>query len=66
MTEQIKLRPKPEVARDFQTTTRTIDRWVNDPKMSFPAPIKINTRCYFDAEALERWKGSRLRAASAA
>lgn len=61
MTDQIKLRPKPEVAGDFHTTTRTIDRWVRDPKMNFPAPIKINTRIYFDADAIERWKVDRIR-----
>ncbi len=61
MNARIKLRPKPEVASDFKTTTRTIDRWSRDPKMGFPPPIHINTRVYFDDEALEAWKISRIR-----
>jgi predicted DNA-binding transcriptional regulator AlpA len=56
-----KLKPKPDVARDFGVTTRSIDRWIKDESLGFPQPVKINTRCYFDADAREAWKAARLR-----
>ncbi|MEK4034255.1 hypothetical protein WOC76_12675 [Methylocystis sp. IM3] len=62
MQSEKKLKPKPAVARDFNVTPRSIDRWVRDPQLGFPQPVKIHTRCYFDVDALEAWKASRIRA----
>lgn len=61
MQDSKKLKPKPDVARDFGVTTRSIDRWIKDQSLGFPRPVKINSRCYFDADALEAWKAARLR-----
>jgi predicted DNA-binding transcriptional regulator AlpA len=53
---------KPALAKDLNTSTRTIDRWARDPQMDFPAPLKINQRVFFYRDEIERWKLSRVRA----
>jgi predicted DNA-binding transcriptional regulator AlpA len=56
-----RLKPAPEVARDFGVSLRSIERWVRNSSLCFPQPTKINRRNYFDADALEAWKAARLR-----
>jgi predicted DNA-binding transcriptional regulator AlpA len=52
---------KPTLARELDTTTRSIDRWAADPRMKFPTPLKMNRRVYFFRDEIEAWKLSRLR-----
>ena len=56
MSEDFKLKPKRAVAREFGVCTRTIDRWHNDKELGFPKPVVINKRCYFNEDALDRFK----------
>jgi DNA-binding transcriptional MerR regulator len=56
MSEHSKLKPKSAVAGEFGVSTRTIDRWHRDEKLGFPAPIVINRRNYFSADALDQFK----------
>lgn len=35
---------KPNLARELDTTPRTVDRWTSDPALNFPAPLKMNRR----------------------
>jgi predicted DNA-binding transcriptional regulator AlpA len=47
----------PQVRSRYQCSYQTIWRWMNDPKLGFPQPLKINNRNRFaiaDLEAFER------------
>ena len=46
----------PDVAGEFDRNPRTIKRWIGDPKIGFPAPIRINSRLYVSRRALEEFK----------
>ena len=48
--------PNPALARELGVTTRTISRWLNNPKILLPRPIEINRRKYFERGAIEAWK----------
>ena len=50
----------PDVAREFNKNPRTIKRWIADPALGFPRPVKINGRLYIERQALEEWKRARL------
>lgn len=63
MDEVKKWRQKSDVASDFGCCTRTLDRWVQNERLGFPRPFKINGRIYFDADALREWKEKTLREA---
>jgi hypothetical protein len=52
----------PDVAGEFNRNPRTIKRWIGDPKIGFPAPIRINGRLYVSRRALEEFKRSLLAA----
>ena len=54
--------PKPDLARELGVSSRTLSRWASDPTLSFPAPVSIRGRNYFDRASIERWKSERLRA----
>ena len=56
--------PKPRVAKRYDTTSRTVDRWREDPDLGFPQPIDINGYLYFSEPELIAWE--RKRAAGAA
>ncbi len=53
---------KPTLAKELDTTPRTVDRWSRDPALNFPAPLKMNRRVYFYRDEIEKWKLSRVRA----
>jgi hypothetical protein len=46
----------PDVSREFRRNPRTIKRWIADPAMAFPRPVRINGRFYVSRTALERFK----------
>lgn len=43
-------------------TEMTVWRWINDPHLGFPAPIKIQRRNYFDRARLVAWVQARVAA----
>jgi hypothetical protein len=51
--------PKPKVAERYRTTSRTVDRWREDPDLGFPQPININGYLYFSEPELIAWERSR-------
>jgi hypothetical protein len=53
----------PDVAEEFRRNPRTIKRWIADPKIGFPTPVRINGRLYVARSALESFKQSLLSAA---
>jgi predicted DNA-binding transcriptional regulator AlpA len=60
--EPANLIPKPALAREFGVSSRTVSRWMADPSLSFPRPIRLRNRLYFARLALEEWKTARVRA----
>ena len=45
-------------------TTMCLWRWQRDPRVQFPAPIKINNRNYWTLGDLRRWQQDRAAASS--
>jgi hypothetical protein len=58
-TEFDTLLTKSKTAKRGGVTTRTVDRWSNQPDLGFPTPAIINGRKYFSAWAIEAWLASR-------
>lgn len=54
--------PKPALARELGVSSRTVSRWMADPALAFPPPIRLRNRLYFARSALEAWKNARVRA----
>jgi predicted DNA-binding transcriptional regulator AlpA len=54
--------PKPAIARELGVSSRTVSRWMADPAIAFPRPIRLRNRLYFARSALEAWKSARIRA----
>jgi predicted DNA-binding transcriptional regulator AlpA len=52
----------PDVADEFGKNPRTIKRWIEDDRLGFPRPVRINGRLYLDRQALEEWKQARVAA----
>jgi predicted DNA-binding transcriptional regulator AlpA len=52
---------KRAMAERYGVTTKTIDRWVADPRLRFPAPIRINVTPIWDLAEVERWERDRAR-----
>jgi predicted DNA-binding transcriptional regulator AlpA len=61
-SETSNLVPKPALARELGVCNRTISRWMADPALAFPRPIRLRNRLYFARPALEAWKTARVRA----
>lgn len=47
---------KPNLARRWQKTPRTIDRWIENPPAGFPSPIIINGRKHWDLDLVEKYE----------
>jgi predicted DNA-binding transcriptional regulator AlpA len=43
----------------YSVSDRTIDRWVADPKLNFPQPIRINRKRFFYEHELEEFDETR-------
>lgn len=58
MTENDKLISAKAVLGQFEPppSVRTIDRWINDPRMNFPKPIYIGQRRFFLASEIAEFK----------
>jgi hypothetical protein len=56
--------PKSGVARRYNKTPRTVDRWRKDPKLNFPSGICINGRWYWDEDVLDAWDLTQIDLAS--
>ena len=52
----------PDVANEFRKNPRTIKRWIADPELGFPTPIRINGRLFVSRRLLEDWKRERVAA----
>jgi predicted DNA-binding transcriptional regulator AlpA len=52
---------KRALADRYGVTTKTIDRWSQDPRLGFPRPVHINTTPIWDLGEVERWEISRAR-----
>jgi predicted DNA-binding transcriptional regulator AlpA len=57
--------PDPTVCCEFGVTSMTLYRWTRDPKLGFPQPVKINSRCYRIRRELEEFKERLMRQAIA-
>jgi hypothetical protein len=57
---------KVKVAKRYDTTCRSIDRWRGDPDLGFPEPLDINGRIYFSEPELIAWERKRAARAVAA
>jgi len=56
---------KSGLAHRYNVSTRTVDRWKNDPRLDFPKPdLIINGREYYRIETIERWERARATAAA--
>jgi hypothetical protein len=55
--------PDPIVATEFYITLMGLYRWTNDPKLRFPAAIKIRNRNFRSRRAIEEFKARMMRAA---
>jgi predicted DNA-binding transcriptional regulator AlpA len=49
----------PQVNKRFNISAMTRWRWERDPKLAFPAPLKINNRSYWQIESLQLWELNR-------
>jgi predicted DNA-binding transcriptional regulator AlpA len=54
-----KLLPTRVVMDRYSVSDRTIDRWVADPKLNFPQPIRINRKRFFYEHELEEFDETR-------
>ena len=52
-----------KVAERYSVTTRSIERWEEDPKLCFPRPLVINKRKYWAVVDLVTWERRRAAAA---
>jgi hypothetical protein len=56
---------KTGIARRFDVSTRTVDRWKDNPKLEFPAAdLTINGREYRKVATIEAWERRRAIAPS--
>jgi hypothetical protein len=47
--------PTTLVADRYAVTTRSVERWAEDPALGFPPPIYINRRKFWSLNALKRF-----------
>jgi hypothetical protein len=45
--------PGPKTRARYGISEQTKTRWVRDPKLGFPQPLRINNHEYFDIEELD-------------
>lgn len=49
----------------FGVTDRTLDRWIADPSLKFPEPMRVKGRRYFFLDEIEQWERDQVRKCSA-
>jgi predicted DNA-binding transcriptional regulator AlpA len=50
--------PTRRVMERYDVCDRTIDRWVADPHLNFPRPVRIKRRRYWDEDELDAFDAS--------
>jgi hypothetical protein len=55
------LLPARLVLQRYHVCDRTLDRWIADPALGFPAPLIVNKRRYFYQHQLEQWERDHAR-----
>ena len=58
MSRQKEFLSKPNLAKRWQKTPRTIDRWTKRPPAGFPAPVIIGGRKHWDLDVVEAYERS--------
>jgi predicted DNA-binding transcriptional regulator AlpA len=58
-TRSKKLLPTRAVMERYQVSDRSIDRWVADPNLGFPQPLKINRKRFFYEHELDAFDATR-------
>jgi predicted DNA-binding transcriptional regulator AlpA len=58
-TDNPKLIPDPQVARELGRNLRTLARWDKDPELNFPKPVRIKRRKYRRADEMAAWLNGR-------
>ena len=53
------LLPARWVRERYRISGRTLSRWLRAPALSFPTPLVINGRRYFDEASLIEWERTR-------
>lgn len=46
----------PQVQKRYGKTSVTLWRWMNDPELGFPQPMKVNRLNYWRVSDLEAWE----------
>jgi predicted DNA-binding transcriptional regulator AlpA len=54
-----RLLPTRAVMERYQVSDRSIDRWVADPDLGFPKPIRINRKRFFYEHELDAFDATR-------
>jgi predicted DNA-binding transcriptional regulator AlpA len=49
--------PARAVRARYGVSAMTIHRWLHNPAVAFPKPLKINSRNYWRMADLEAWEG---------
>lgn len=49
----------PQVRARFGISKPTLYRWMNDPEIGFPKPVRIKKRYYFPESVIEAWEAAR-------
>ncbi len=61
---EVELRTAPQVGKQLGNKSEvTLWRWINDPELGFPKPVKIRGQLYFNGAAIDRWIESQMEAA---
>jgi predicted DNA-binding transcriptional regulator AlpA len=56
------LAPRTVLAEfDPPPSLRTLDRWLADPRIGFPRPVRIGTRRYFSEREIAEFKAKKAR-----
>jgi predicted DNA-binding transcriptional regulator AlpA len=48
---------RPAPCARYGVSAMTIHRWLHNPAVAFPKPLKINSRNYWRMADLEAWEG---------
>jgi predicted DNA-binding transcriptional regulator AlpA len=55
-----KLSPTRKVMERYSCSDRTVDRWVADPNLNFPKPIKIKRRRFWFEDELDDFDAAQV------
>jgi hypothetical protein len=51
---------RKKVAERYAKSTRTIERWEQDPRLGFPKPLEVNGHYLHSEPQLIRWERARV------